>query len=106
MATATADQATTPPTEAEIRAEVTDSGTNWPKDGHTYVEKLQDVIDDWSASLNSAAFDALEATDPRRPDDDSGLAIWRDLRPTEARVLADAIDQAVKRATRRCTEII
>jgi hypothetical protein len=72
----------------------------WPK-GDPYGDQLEQLIDQWSRQLASAAWNALESPDPRDPDDHSS-AIWTDLRPSEAVILRDAVRDAVRRAHERC----
>jgi hypothetical protein len=93
------------PTEAEIRAEVLEAGTVYPK-GHPYAQELEEIIKGWATPLASAAFDALESPDERTPGDDTGLVLWRDLRPSEAIVLRGLVADAVRRATDRCQILV
>lgn len=92
------------PSAAEIRAVVVESGQSYPK-GHPYSTQLADLITEWSADLKSAAFDALEAEDPREPGAGHN-AIWDDLRPSEALELRFLVQRAVAYAAEKCEAVI
>lgn len=102
MTTTTATRtAAIAPTEAEIRAALELRATRYPADDPR--KGLRESIEDFARVLSGPAFDALEAVDPRDPEaPDQPDDLWRDLRPSEAKVLdaiaREGIESAYERA--------
>lgn len=101
----TADDKARNALDAQIIDLVVASGRDYPT-GRSHHAELDALVEEWAAPLRSSAFDALESEDPRTPGDYGGVAIWCDLRPSEAVILRDAVDQAIARAVKRCKEVI
>jgi hypothetical protein len=97
---------TTAPTEAEIRAAIMTSAAKYSNHGRDKLsEAVMEYVDDlrWRAGDPDLDPDP-ESSDPGRQE--SGDALWRDLRPSEVDRLKTLLWEAEQRATASAHELI